>query len=78
MTKVICNDNDILHIAIDECDNISDKELDLVLLPPDNVDGDTNNEEGNDRKLRDITLYQIQEVPGTTELSITRKKLRVK
>ena len=42
MTKVICNDNDILHIAIDECDNISDKELDLVLLPPDNVDGDAN------------------------------------
>ena len=78
MTKVICNDNDILHIAIDECDNISDKELDLVLLPPDNVDGDTNNEEENDRKLKDITLYQIQEVPGTTEVSITRKKLRVK
>ena len=37
-------------------------ELDLVLLPPDNVDGDTDKEVGNGTELTDINFDQIQEV----------------
>ena len=34
-------------------------ELDLVLLPPDNVDGDTDKEVGNGTELTDINFDQI-------------------
>ena len=52
MIKAICNDNNtdeffLLHDAIDEYYNILDKKPDLVLLPPDNIDGDIENEVGN-------------------------------
>ena len=40
----------LLSDAFQECDGISDDEIDVVLLPPENVDGDTDNECGNDHR----------------------------
>ena len=34
--------------ALQECNVISDDEIDVVLLPPENVNGNTDNECGND------------------------------
>ena len=80
MTKASHNDNDtdkfLLHDAIGECDNILHKELDLVLLPPENVDGDTDKEVGSGTELTDINLDQIQEVSRIVEFSTTRKATR--
>ena len=52
MNKAICNDNNtdeffLLYDANDGCYNILDKKPDLVLLPPDNIDGYTENEVGD-------------------------------
>ena len=82
MTKAIHNNHNtdkfLLHDAIDEWDNILDEELGLVILPPDNVDGNTNNDVGSDTELKDINLDQFQEVYGTVEVSTRRKTTRVK
>ena len=47
---------------------MSDKEVEIVLLLPDNVDGDTDHEVVNDAELTDTCLQSIQEVSGPVEL----------
>ena len=46
----------LLSNAFQECGGISDDEINVVFLPPENVDGDTGNECGNDTELTDILL----------------------
>ena len=55
---------------------MSGEEVELVLLPPDNVDGDTDNEVGNDAELTETCLDSIQEVSGTVEICTSRKTTR--
>ena len=60
----------LLSDAFQECDGISDDEIDVILLPRENVDGDTDNEWGND--TTDISLGLVK-VSGTTEINTSRK-----
>ena len=77
MKKCVNEDKHVLlSDALEECDEISDDEIDVVLLPPDNVDGDTDNECGNESELTDITLSKIAEVSGTIEINTSRKVTR--
>ena len=66
----------LLSDAFQECDGISDDEIDVILLPPENVDGDTDNEWGND--TTDVSLGLVKEVSGTTEINTSRKVTKKK
>ena len=66
----------LLSDAFQECDGISDDEIDVILLPPENVDGDTDNEWGND--TTDVSLGLVKEVSGTTEINTSRKVTKTK
>ena len=68
----------LLSDAFQECDGISDDETDVALLPPENVDGDTDNECGNDTELTDISLGLVKEVFGTIEINTSRKVTKTK
>ena len=68
----------LLSNALQECDGISDDEIDVVLLPPENVNGDTDNECGNDTELTDISLGLVKEVPGTIEINTSCKVTKTK
>ena len=50
----------LLSDALQECDAISDDEIDVVLLPPENVDGDTDNECRNDTGLTYIYVGLVK------------------
>ena len=50
----------LLSDALQECDDISDDEIDVVLLPPENVDGDTDNECRNDTGLTYIYVGLVK------------------
>ena len=50
----------LLSDALQECDDISDDEIDVVLLPPENVDGDTDNECRNDTELTYIYVGLVK------------------
>ena len=63
----------LLNNAFQECDGISDGEIDVVLWPPENVDGDTDNEYGNDTEPTDISLGLVKQVSSTTEINTSRK-----
>lgn len=79
--KSILSENEHVYLkdALCHCDDmISDDEVDLVLLPPDNVEGDTDTECGNDADLHGFDLEQIEEVSGTIEISTTRGVTRTK
>ena len=66
----------LLQDAIDVCDEYLDKEMELVITPPDNVDGDTDGEVGNDADLGEIHLDNVQEVSGRIEVQTSRKLSR--
>ena len=68
----------LLSNALEECDGISDDEIDVVVLPPENVDGDTDNECGNDAELTDISLGLVKEVSGTIEINTSCKATKTK
>ena len=68
-----------LHDAIaDGLEEPEIEELDLVLIPPENVDGETDNELGNDEELSCSSLNQVQEVCGRIELQTSRDVTRVR
>ena len=48
------------------------------MLPPENVDGKTDNECGNDTELTDISLGLVKEVPGTIEINTSCKVTKTK
>ena len=64
----------LLSNALQECDGISDDEIDVVLLPPENVNGDTE----NDTELTDISLGLVKEVSGTIEINTSCKVTKTK
>ena len=66
----------LLNDAFEEFEQMSDEEVELVLLPPDNVNGDTDNEVGNDAEVTETCLYSIQEAPETVEICTSRKTTR--
>ena len=68
----------ILSEAFQECNDISNDEIDVVLLLPENVDGDTDNECGNDTEVTDISLGMIKEVTGTIEINTSCKMTKTK
>ena len=68
----------LLSNALQECDGISDDEIDVVVLPPENVDGDTDNECGNDAELTDISLGLVKEVSGTIQINTSCKATKTK
>ena len=68
----VYEDEFLLSDAFLECDGISDDEIDAVLLPPENVDKDTDNECGNDTELTDISLELAKDVSGTIEINTTQ------
>ena len=70
--SLVYEDEFLLSDAFQECDGISDDEIDAVLLPPENVDKDTDNECGNDTELTDISLELAKEVSGTIEINTTQ------
>ena len=51
---------------------LTDEEVDLVLLPPDNVDGDTDNEIGNETELNDIPLERLERCLGQSKYILQR------
>ena len=57
---------------------LSDDETDVVLLPPENVNGDTDNECGNDTELTNIFLGLVEEVSGTIEINTLCKVTKTK
>ena len=67
--SLVYEDEFLLSDAFLECDGISDDEIDAVLLPPENVDKDTDNECGNDTELTDISLELVKEVSGTIDIN---------
>ena len=44
------------------------EEIDMVLIPPENVDGDTDDEMGNEEMIGQSNLKDIQEVSGKIEV----------
>ena len=66
----------LLNDAFEKFEQMSDEEVELVHLPPDNVDGNTDNEVGNDAELIETCLDSIQEVSGTVEICTSRKTTR--
>ena len=57
---------------------LSDNEIDVLLLPPENVNGDTDNECGNDTELTNIFLGLVEEVSGTIEINTLCKVTKTK
>ena len=57
----------LLHDAFEEaCNEVSDEEVDIVLLPPRNSqNGDTDVEDGDEEALNYTTLDNVREVAGT-------------
>ena len=53
---------------------VYDDEIDVVLLPPENVNGDTE----NDKELTDISLGLVKEVYGTIEINTSCKVTKTK
>ena len=76
--SLVYEDEFLLSDAFLECDGISDDEIDAVLLPPENVDKDTDNEFGNDTELTDISLELVKEVSGTIDINTSRKVTKTK
>ena len=76
--SLVYEDEFLLRDAFQECDGISDDEIDAVLLPPENVDKDTDNECGNDTELTDISLELVKEVSGTIDINTSRKVTKTK
>ena len=66
----------LLQDAIDECDEYLGEEVELVITPPDNDDGDTDDEVGNDADLGEIHLDNAPEVSGRIEVQTSRKLSR--
>ena len=62
----------LLRDAFQECDGISDNEINVVLLLPENVVEDIDNECGNDTELTDISLELAKDVSGTIEINTTQ------
>ena len=72
------SDNNLQHQrlqdALDEVEQMSDTEVDIVLLPPENVDdGDTDTEMGNDNETRATLPSELVEVCGHLEVQTSRK-----
>ena len=67
----------LLRDAIADIDQ-SDDEFDLVLLPPDNTDGDTDTELGNDSDLTDMTIETVSEVSGRIEIQTLKQTSKIK
>ena len=66
-----------LRDALDECETLSDSEdIDIVLLPPDNVEGDTDDEMGNEEIVGNCKVDDVQEVCGRIEIATSRSATR--
>ena len=81
MGKLLRDDDEflLLNDAVEESEQLSDEELEFVILPPDNVDGETDTEIGNDVELSEtLTLDKVQEVSGTIELCTSKKATTTK
>ena len=50
----------------------------MVLLPPDNTDGDTDTELGNDSDLTDMTIETVSEVSGRIEIQTSKQTSKIK
>ena len=70
----------LLQEALDTLDyqNEEDKQVDIVVLPPPNQEnGDTDNEMGDENNLNEISMDQV-EVAGTVEIQISKRLSKVK
>ena len=67
----------LLEDAMTDADQCDD-EVDVVLLPPPNVDSDTDTELGNKADLTEMTLETVSEVSGTIEVQASKQTLKAK
>ena len=71
----------LLREALDALDsqNKEDEQVDIVLLPPPSQEnGDTDNEMGDKNNLNEISLNQVNEVAGTVEVQTSKQLSKVK
>ena len=63
-----------LEEALDDAEELSDNEIDIVLLPPNNTeDGDTDTEMGNDLEARTTGTSEVYEVCGHIEVQTSKR-----
>jgi hypothetical protein len=77
--KVQSEGNEFVYLqdALEECENLSDgEEIDVVLLPPENIDGETDDELENEEGIGGGKLSDIIEVSGKIEITTTRDATR--